>query len=83
MVAASGRLAAAETSGVVDQVETAAAHRPRGLGSAVLRALGNRAVGLGLTGGILVATDEGRALYRSLGWVDRSPIAVAYVPELG
>lgn len=29
---------------------------------------------------ILVATDEGRALYRALGWQLRAPFATAVIP---
>lgn len=80
-VAASGRLAPAGTCGVVDQVETAPAHRRRGLGTTVMRMLSDHAVRNGLGTGILVATDDGRGLYRALGWTVRSEIAVAYVRE--
>jgi GNAT superfamily N-acetyltransferase len=80
-VAASARLAVAGTVGVVDQVETAPEHRRRGLGSAVMRHLAGRAVHCGVRTGILVATDDGRHLYRTLGWTTATPIAVAYLPE--
>ena len=80
-IAASGRLAPAGQVGVVDQVETVPAHRRRGLGSAVMRTLSHHAVGLGMHSGLLVATDEGRDLYRTLGWKVRTPLAAAYIPE--
>jgi GNAT superfamily N-acetyltransferase len=82
-IAASGRLAPAGPVGVVDQVETAPAHRRRGLGSTVMRSLSHHAAGLGMHSGVLVATDEGRDLYRSLGWKVRTPIAAAHLPEAG
>ncbi|MFI9766742.1 GNAT family N-acetyltransferase [Streptomyces sp. NPDC052415] len=59
---------------VVDQVETSAAHRRRGLGSLVMRTLGNAAVAAGSSGAVLAATAEGRALYASLGWHTRGPL---------
>ncbi|MEV0153356.1 GNAT family N-acetyltransferase [Micromonospora sp. NPDC050686] len=80
-VAASGKLATAGAYGIVDQVETAAAHRRRGLGSVVMRTLAWHALRRGADTGVLVATDDGRDLYRSLGWTVRTPIAVAYLPE--
>ncbi|MFB9443007.1 GNAT family N-acetyltransferase [Dactylosporangium vinaceum] len=80
-VAASGRLAPVGHAGIIDQVETAPAHRRRGLGRTVMHALSHRAAELGLHHGILVATDQGRDLYRSLGWTVRTPIAAAYIPE--
>ncbi|MEH1167275.1 GNAT family N-acetyltransferase [Micromonospora sp. CPCC 205539] len=81
-IAASGRLAPADQVGVIDQVETAPAHRRRGLGSAVMHTLSHHAVRLGMHTGVLVATDEGRDLYRTLGWKVRTPIAAAHVPEV-
>lgn len=78
---ASGRLAPAGVIGVVDQVETAPAHRRRGLGRIVMRRLGHHAVQLGMHTGVLVATDDGRKLYSTLGWTARTPIAAACVPE--
>ena len=80
-LAASGRLAPAGQVGVVDQVQTAPAHRRRGLGSVVMTALGHHGLDLGLHTGVLVATDDGRDLYRTLGWQVRTPIAAAHLPE--
>lgn len=79
--AACGRLAPAGPVGVIDQVETAPAHRRRGLASAVMRTLAHQAVGRGMRRGVLVATDDGRALYSTLGWTVRSPVAAAHIPE--
>ncbi|WP_191842424.1 GNAT family N-acetyltransferase [Catellatospora chokoriensis] len=78
---ASGRLGPAGEVGVIDQVETDPAHRRRGLGRVVMRLLGHHAVRLGMRTGALVATDDGRQLYSTLGWTVRTPIAAAYVPE--
>ena len=80
-IAASAKLAVAGAFGMVDQVETAPEHRRRGLGSAVMRKLAAHAFDAGARIGVLVATDDGRDLYRTLGWTVRSPFAVAYVPE--
>ncbi|MGN9768333.1 GNAT family N-acetyltransferase [Micromonospora sp. SD12] len=79
--AASGRLGGAGEFGTVDQVETEPAHRRRGLGSVVMRALGDHAARRGMRTGILVATDDGRALYRALGWTVRSEVSGAYLRE--
>ncbi|MEU4555233.1 GNAT family N-acetyltransferase [Micromonospora violae] len=80
-VAASGRLAPAGSCGVIDQVETAPAHRRRGLGTTVMRMLSDHAVRNGLGTGILVATEDGRSLYGVLGWAVQCEIAVAYIRE--
>jgi len=81
VVAASGRLAPASECGVIDQVETAPAHRRRGLGTIVMRTLSDHAARNGLGTGILVATEDGHHLYRTLGWKVQSEIAAAYVRE--
>ncbi|GAA3936422.1 hypothetical protein GCM10023085_17330 [Actinomadura viridis] len=80
-VAASGRLAPAGEYGVIDQVQTAPEHRRQGLATTVMRALSDHAARNGLRTGVLVATQDGRRLYRTLGWTVRSEIAAAYVPE--
>jgi GNAT superfamily N-acetyltransferase len=73
--AARGQIARAGAHAVVDQVETAAEHRRRGLGGLVMRTLESAAYQAGATTGVLVGTPEGRALYTSLGWTTRSPMA--------
>ncbi|MEV4720535.1 GNAT family N-acetyltransferase [Micromonospora noduli] len=80
-VAASGRLTTADAFGIVDQVETAPAHRSRGLGNVVVRSLAPHALRLDADTGVLVATDDGHRLYRALGWTVRTPVAAAYIPE--
>lgn len=79
--AAAGQLGLAGGHGVMDQVSTDPAHRRRGLGTVVMAALNDHAARHRVHTGILVATDDGRALYKRLGWAVRSPIAVAYLPE--
>ncbi|WP_051704459.1 GNAT family N-acetyltransferase [Glycomyces sp. NRRL B-16210] len=67
-LAASARLGRSGEFGVFDKVVTAPAHRRRGLGLTLMRALSGHAAALGMTWGLLVGTDEGRALYEHLGW---------------
>lgn len=74
-LAAKGQMAVLGDATVVDRVETHPAHRRRGLGSVVMRALADRAVAEGARLGILGATDEGRALYESLDWKRHAPLA--------
>jgi GNAT superfamily N-acetyltransferase len=81
-LAARGQIAVTGESAVVDQVETEPAHRRRGLGSVVMRRLANIAVERGATTAVLGASVEGRALYESLGWRVRAPLAgFVYLPE--
>lgn len=80
-LAASG--CAAETADVFvyDRIETSPDHRRKGLGNAVMRAL-RSAKKSPLTLQLLVATEEGRGLYASLGWTVIAPLAAATIPEL-
>ncbi|MGN9837760.1 GNAT family N-acetyltransferase [Nonomuraea sp. H19] len=76
-VAARGQFAVAGTTATVDQVETAADHRRRGLGTVIMRTLERTAASMGAQTGILVATAEGQALYRTLGWTLHTPMTAA------
>ncbi|MEU1371421.1 GNAT family N-acetyltransferase [Streptomyces sp. NPDC005803] len=73
--AARGQIAVTRTIAVPDQIETDPGHRRRGLGGLIMRTLQNTAHAAGATTGILVASSEGRALYSTLGWTARSPMA--------
>ena len=79
-VAASG--CAAETADVFiyDRIETAQAHRRKGLGIAVMCALA-AARKSSDTVQLLVATEDGRNLYANLGWTVLAPFAAATIPE--
>lgn len=73
-IAASG--SAVEHGGVFvfDTIATEAAHRRRGLGKALMAALEARRQSAA-SRRVLVATEEGRALYLALGWAVLSPYA--------
>ncbi|QSX75856.1 hypothetical protein HIV01_004865 [Lysobacter arenosi] len=79
-LAASG--CAAETADVFiyDRIETAQDHRRKGLGAAVMAALGAARRSLASTQ-LLVATEDGRGLYANLGWTAVAPFATATIPE--
>lgn len=75
-LAAKGHAAEIDGAFVFDRIVCEPAHRRRGLGRALMAALGSarrspRALPL------LVATADGRALYESLGWTVHSPYASA------
>lgn len=79
-LAASGCAAEAAEVFIYDRIVTAPDHRRKGLGLAVMTALasGRRAV----TGAqLLVATEDGRRLYGTLGWTVLAPFATAVIPE--
>lgn len=77
-IAASGY--AAEWGGVFiyDRIETAPAHRRRGLAACVMQALRQARRDTHATE-ILVATTAGQALYASLGWHTISPYSTAFI----
>lgn len=79
-VAANG--CAAETADVFiyDRIETAQHHRRKGLGVAVMSALGAARKSLA-SPQLLVATEDGRGLYANLGWTVLAPLAAATIPE--
>ena len=79
-LAASGRMGVAGPIAVADQIGTEEAHRRRGLGAIVMQTLANLAVAQGAQKGVLVATDEGKALYLALGWELRGHVTGAWIP---
>ncbi|TMR24729.1 GNAT family N-acetyltransferase [Nonomuraea turkmeniaca] len=80
-VAARGQFAVAGSAAVMDQVETAADHRRRGLGTIIMRTMSSAAASLGARTGILVATAQGQALYETVGWTLHTPMtAVVLTP---
>ncbi|MCW3466626.1 GNAT family N-acetyltransferase [Chitinophaga nivalis] len=66
--AATGRLVFVDDIVVYDRIETVPEHRRKGLATIVLLALENLALSRGITTGVLVATEAGKALYETLGW---------------
>jgi len=77
--AADGRVAFAGDTAIFDRIGTHAAHRRRGLGRAVMCALHGIAQARGARQALLVATQEGEALYRTLGWRVMEPYASAVI----
>ncbi|MFI1380803.1 GNAT family N-acetyltransferase [Embleya sp. NPDC020886] len=80
-VAAHGWIAVTGETAVADQIGTDAAHRRRGLGSVVMTALGDAAAARGARTGVLVASPDGLALYRTLGWTQHGVLTAAWIPE--
>lgn len=75
--AAAGRVAVRASVAVIDQVVTEPAHRRRGLASAVMASLISYAARAQATTGVLVATEDGLALYKRLGWIPAAPVTAA------
>lgn len=79
-LAASGCAAESVDVFIYDRIETAQDHRRKGLGIAVMIALGTARKSL-ISPQLLVATGEGRNLYASMGWTVLAPFAAATIPE--
>ena len=80
-LAASGRIVLHAGCAVFDQIVTAETHRRRGLATVVMRALDSLTVKAGAAERLLVATEDGRALYTRLGWIVISPWSTAVLPS--
>lgn len=65
---------------IFDRIITEPGHRRRGLGSAMIAALRTMRRESRLKE-VLVATQEGRALYAKLGWAVLSPYATASIKQ--
>ncbi|MFG3049638.1 GNAT family N-acetyltransferase [Kitasatospora sp. NPDC048239] len=76
-LAARGQIAVGGATAVVDQIETSADHRRKGLGSLVMRVLATAAHERGAQTGVLAGTPDGHALYASLGWQVLAPLTSA------
>ena len=76
--AGQGRAVIVDDMVVYDRILVEPAHQRRGLGGRIMRALETATGSLGK--GALVATGDGQALYRTLGWRTRSPYTTAVIP---
>jgi hypothetical protein len=77
--AAEGNLILLGRYAVFDQIGTAEAHRRKGMGRLIMQALANRALARDANQGILVATEDGQQLYRTLDWQTLSPYTSACI----
>jgi GNAT superfamily N-acetyltransferase len=75
-LAASGHAGRGSQAMAYDRIKTEASHRRKGLGSAVMLALGELLGERGIPE-VLVATVAGRALYETIGWRVVAPYAQA------
>ncbi len=62
-----------------DRVRVADTYQRRGLGRAIMLALGNAGAARGAGRGLLAATEAGRALYQTLGWQTLAPWTTAQI----
>ena len=78
-IAASGHAAEHGGAFVFDRIAVDPAHRRRGLGRALMAALGAEQRSPQATR-VLVASDDGRALYGTLGWTVRCAYSTIVIP---
>jgi GNAT superfamily N-acetyltransferase len=79
-LAACGRLIIVEDIAVYDRIITEPQYRRQGLATLLMLELGSIALRHGATKNILVATEEGKALYEHLGWKVYSPYTSIVIP---
>lgn len=79
-LAASGFAAEVEGVFTYDRIVTDAAHRRLGLGRAVMAILG-AARRSAKSRQLLIATEDGRTLYETIGWTVTSPYTTAVLPS--
>jgi GNAT superfamily N-acetyltransferase len=79
-IAASGYAAEHGRAFVFDRIITHPEHRRRGLGKTLMSALGAMQASASTTR-VLVATEEGRALYSSIGWTVTSIYSTIVLPD--
>jgi Predicted acetyltransferase len=72
-VASSGRIVFVDDLAVYDRILTENDHRRKGLAGLVMKELEKIALSKGFSHSFLVATEQGKKLYESLGWKLYSP----------
>lgn len=75
--AARAQAALAGSAAIFDQVATEPDHRRKGYGSVLMSLLARACWNRGATTGVLVATEDGRALYAALGWAVSAEVTAA------
>jgi len=65
---ATGRIVLADDLAIYDRISTESNHRRKGLATFVMKTLEKIALSYGVGRNFLVATEEGKQLYESLGW---------------
>jgi len=78
-LAARGRVAHSDGIATFDQIVTEPAHQRKGLGRIIMAALSNLCIAQEARVGVLVATEQGRALYQAIGWTLISPVTAAVI----
>lgn len=67
-LASTGRVALIDDFAVYDRIVTESHHQRKGLGTFLMKELEKISLSKGISKKVLVATEEGKLLYQSLGW---------------
>ncbi|MBV6323551.1 GNAT family N-acetyltransferase [Duganella violaceipulchra] len=78
-LAARGRVAHSDGVATFDQIVTELLHQRKGLGRVIMATLVNASIAQEASVGVLVATEQGRALYQAIGWAMVSPVTAAVI----
>lgn len=78
-LAAKGRVAQSNGFAIFDQIVTEPEHQRKGLGRIVMGALSNVSIASESKTGVLVATEDGCALYKAIGWTIVSLVTAAVI----
>ncbi|WP_442782368.1 GNAT family N-acetyltransferase [Collimonas fungivorans] len=78
-LAARGRVAQSNGFAIFDQIVTEPEHQRKGLGRIVMGALSNVSIASESKIGVLVATEDGCALYKAIGWTIVSLVTAAVI----
>ncbi|MDR2236936.1 MAG: GNAT family N-acetyltransferase [Chryseobacterium sp.] len=78
--ACSGHLILMDDMAVYDRIITEEAYRRKGLASFLMHELEKTALSKGISNGFLVATEQGKVLYESMGWKVNSPYTSIVIP---
>jgi hypothetical protein len=78
-LASRGKVALSDGFATFDQIVTESAHQRKGLGRVIMATLVKLSIAEGAKVGVLVATEQGRALYQAIGWSLVSPVTAAVI----
>lgn len=78
-LAARGRVAHSDGIATFDQIVTEPAHQRKGLGRVIMATLARLCIAQEARIGVLVATEQGRALYQAIGWTLVAPVTAAVI----
>lgn len=79
-LASTGRVVLVEDLAIYDRISTESNHRRKNLATFLMKELEKIALSKGISNHFLVATEEGKSLYQSLGWVLYSLYTSVVIP---